>query len=404
MSERIPTPSTEFSNVATERDIAEGIPSNERRYNLLEAREAAYAAKPFMDIAVELYKSQEDKELALDNTDLNTLIDYAEQRARFAAEKGEVRELSDEEQKILDVYKAQAETDKVMLEGGDDLFNYITNPESIISASVEANDRFSRATTREEKGKWGDIERKLERYAEYLKTANDDQYKEFTTDTGHAAGLLGRMNVETGKTTEWNGEPVDERKLRLQAHNLHNEAEMLKFVDSHAKLEKQKEQIANTSTRSGSSETGQETRISLPDDERERTRFVKEYFAEHSDIKDPKNEAVLKEFILKETQYRIDEVRRMNRPGLKVDDRTAMIFRLGAFNNATLGELAPELRFTYQLLADKKPGLSYSEFDAMPVDEIASTLGVDVHKDIEGYDQFVKKGQRLRKQFPNIDR
>jgi hypothetical protein len=402
MSERIPTPSTEFSNVATERDIAEGIPSNERRYNLLEAQEAAYAAKPFMDVAVELYESQEDKELALDNTDLNTLIDYAEQRARFAAEKGEVRQLSDEEQKILDVYKAKAESDKVKLELGDTYLEI--TPDNANSASIEAEDRSKQATTREEKSKWIDMERKSENYAHYLSSGQDDQYDTFSTNTAHVAGLLSRMNIETGTTTEWDGKPVDEKKLRLQAHNLRNEAEMLKFIGNHTKLEKQKEQIANTSTRSGSSEAGQETKISLPDDERERTRFVKGYFAEHSDIKDPKNEAVLKEFILKETQYRIDEVKRMNRPGLKVDDRAAMIFRLGAFNNATLGELAPELRFTYQLLADKKPGLSYSEFDAMPVDEIASTLGVDVHKDIEGYDQFVKKGQRLRKQFPNIDR
>jgi len=405
MSEKILSPSTEFSKAATQRDIAEGIPAGEeRKYNLLEAQEAAYAAKPFMEVAVELYEAQEYKELALENTDLNTLIDYSERRARLAVEKGEVRELSDDEQKILDVYKAKAEADKVMLEGGDDLFNYVTSPESIISASIEANDRFGQATTREEKRKWADMEQKLERYAEYLKSGEDRADDEFSTNTAHAAGLLGRVNVETGNTTEWDGEPIDEKKLRLQAHNLHTESDMLNFVSSHMRLEKQKEQVANTSTRSRSIETEQESKISLPDDERERSLFVKEYFAQHSDVKDSKNEAVLKQFLLKETQYRIDEVKRLNRPGLKVDDRAAMIFRMGAFDDSTLEELAPELRFTYRLLADKQPGLTYGEFDAMSVDGIATVLGVDVHKDIDGYDQFAKKGQRQRRLFPNIDR
>src|ERR1035438_9028245 len=120
MSEKIPTPSTEFSKVSLQQDFAEGISAGEeRKYNIFEAEEAAYAAKPFMDVAVELYEAQEDKELALENTNLNTLIDYAERRARLAAEKGKVRELSDYEQKILDVYKAQAESDKVKLELGD---------------------------------------------------------------------------------------------------------------------------------------------------------------------------------------------------------------------------------------------------------------------------------------------
>lgn len=147
-----------------------------------------------------------------------------------------------------------------------------------------------------------------------------------------------------------------------------------------------------------------EREVVLPEDERERTRFVKEYFAQHSDVKDAKNEAVLKEFIRKETQFRVNEVKRLNRPGLKAVDSGAMIFRIGAFNNSTLEELAPELRFTYKLLADKKPGLSYSEFNDMSVDEIALTLGIDVRKDIDGYNQYVKKGQKHNMQFPNIDK
>jgi hypothetical protein len=403
MSEKIPTPSTEFSEASTRQDIFEGIPAGEeRRYNILEAQEAAYAAKPFMDVAVELYEAQEYKEFALDNTNLNTLVDYAERRARHAVEKGEVRELSGDEQNILAIYKAQAGVDKVKLELGD-TYDNIT-PEDITSATVEAQDRFNVSSVREERSGLKRMEYKLDRYASYLKTGDDSSEKEFSTTTDHAAGLLGRMDVRTGKTTEWDGKPVDETKLRLEDHNLRTEADMLKFVGSNIQLQKQKEQIARISIRRRSVEAKQEVEISVPDDPRERRQYVKEYFAEHDDVKDPENAAVLKEFILKETQFRVNEVKKLNRPGVKTDDRAATIFRLGAFTNSTLEELAPELRFTYKLMADKQPGLSYSDFDSMSIEDIAKNLGVDVHKDIDGYDQYVKKGQRQRLLFPNIDR
>ncbi len=235
MSEKfIPTPSTEFSNASTRRDIVEGIPAGEKRtYSLLEAEEAAYAAKPFMDVAVELYNAQEDetKELALQNSGLPSLIDYAERRARLATEKGEVPELSDDEQKILDVYKSQSESDKVKTDLGGDYLDL--QPEDAISASIEAEDRFKQATTREEKSKWSNMGRKLERYADYLKSGNDDQYEEFSTSTTHVAGLLDRMSAETGEVAEWDGEPLDRKKLLLQVHNLRAEAEMLRFVGDH---------------------------------------------------------------------------------------------------------------------------------------------------------------------------
>lgn len=252
MSERIPTPSTELSKVATQRDIDEHIPAGEpREYNLLEAEEAAYAAKPFMDVAVELYGAQEDKELALENSnfsDLGSLIDYAERRARFAAEKGEVRELSDDEQKILDVYKAQAESDKVKLALGDTYLDI--GPKDAISASIEANDRFKQATTREERRKWVDMEQKLERYADYLHTGNDNNDKEFSIYPGYTGGLLDRMDAKTGNTREWDGKPIDGKKLLLRAHNLRTEADMLRFLGEHMVGNRSNERATNNETAS----------------------------------------------------------------------------------------------------------------------------------------------------------
>lgn len=245
-----PTSSKYMSHESLRRDEREGVAFDDReKHDILEAREAAEAAKPFMDVAVELHQTQEEvvgtDEITHEN---KALIEYAEQRARFAAEKGEARDLSDTEQEVLDVYKAQAQAVNVRVELGDDFWNM--GPEEIISAAIEAEDRRKQATTREEKHKLADMERKLDNYARFLKSGEDDQYAEFSTDTTQASYLLGRMDVATGETTEYDGKSVNHNKLLIQARNLRSEAEMLRFVGNHMKLEEQKQFIAGHKTRS----------------------------------------------------------------------------------------------------------------------------------------------------------
>ena len=235
----VDNPSTHMSHSSLSSDHLEGTSYGERKkYDVLEAREAADAAKPFMDVAVEIHEASKEfndtDELTGEN---KTLIEYAEQRARLAAKKGEARELSNAEQKILDVYKADAEVAKVKVELGDTFWDM--GPDEVIAASIEADERRQEATTREEKHKWSGMALKLENYARFLNTGEDDQYKEFSTDTTAASYLLGRMDAETGETTELGGEPLDDKKLMIQAKNLHSEAEMLRFVGSHMKHEKQ---------------------------------------------------------------------------------------------------------------------------------------------------------------------
>jgi len=239
-----------MSHESLRRTEREGTAFDDReKYDILEAREAADAAKPFMDVAIELHETQEEAvgtdELTHENM---ALIEYAELRAKNAAEKGEARELSDTEQEVLDVYKAQAEAQKAKLELGDDYWNI--SPDEVISAAIEAENRRDQAKTRDEKSRWADLERKLDKYARFLKTGEDDQYKEFSTDTQEAMYLLGRMDVATGETVDYDGKPVDHNKLLIQARNLRSETEMLRFVGSHMKLEKQKAFIAGIKTRS----------------------------------------------------------------------------------------------------------------------------------------------------------
>lgn len=243
-------PSRHMAHESLRRDEREGVAFDDReKYDLLEAREAAEAAKPFMDIAVALHDVDDEihgtGELTHEN---KTLIEYAEQRARLAAKKGEARELSDAEQKILNVYEAEAEAAKVKL-GLGEIWDAM-GPKDVLAAEIEADDRFNQAKTREERGKWKDMSLKLEKYRRFLESGQDDQYKEFSTDTEHASYVLQRMDAETGETTELGGEPLDDKKLMIQAKNLRSEADMLRFVGSHMKLEELKRQHAGIKTRS----------------------------------------------------------------------------------------------------------------------------------------------------------
>lgn len=246
------TPSRHMAHESLRRDEREGVAFDDReKYDLLEAREAAEAAKPFMDVAVALHTVDDEVkgggtgELTSEN---KILIEYAEQRARLAAEKGEAREMSDAEQKILNVYEAEAEAAKVKLELGE-IWDAM-GPEDVLAAEIEADDRFNQAKTREERGRWKDMSLKLEKYRHFLESGQDDQYKEFSTDTEHASYVLQRMDAETGETTELGGEPLDDKKLMIQAKNLRSEADMLRFVGSHMKLENDKKMIAGINVRS----------------------------------------------------------------------------------------------------------------------------------------------------------
>lgn len=213
MSEKIPTPSTEFSNLSTRRDIAEGIPAGEeRRYNILEAREAAYAAKPFMDTATDLY----DTYKSLDNYDhmedvvkettLSSLIRYAENRAHNAAETKNVPELTHAEQSVIEAFQAEQELLKSQQAISDSSDNLMLSSDGLKEAIDVAYDRRKLAKDRKEAYKWQKMEDKLKRYSDYLddraigsnNSPDHELFAEFNPDTSRA-GILLNAAVHTGE-------------------------------------------------------------------------------------------------------------------------------------------------------------------------------------------------------------
>ncbi len=203
MSEKIPTPSTEFSNLSTRRDIAEGIPAGEeRKYNVLEAQEAAYAAKPFMDTATELYdtyKSIDDFDYMEDvvrETNLQSLVTYAENLAYNAAETKNVPELTHAEKSVIEAFQAEGEllkSEHAISESDVEL-----SPDGLKAALDSAYDRRKLAKDRKEAYKWQKMEDKLKRYSDYLDNTavgnnnppDHELFAEFNPDTSRASILL----------------------------------------------------------------------------------------------------------------------------------------------------------------------------------------------------------------------
>ena len=130
------------------------------------------------------------------------------------------------------------------------------------------------------------------------------------------------------------------------------------------------------------------------------SKFVNQYFSEHVDTNGETNVDVLRDYVVKQVR---DELLHAKKQGMRATDNIALIFRLGTFNNETLDSVGPEQRFAYRLLASTKPELTFSDFDAMSVDELATALGVDIRKEITDYDQLIKHVLSVKREFPNID-
>lgn len=203
MSEKIPTPSTEFSRLSTNRDVAEGIPAGEeRKYNILEAQEAAYAAKPFMDTATDLYDTYnsldnyDHMEDVVGETTLSSLVTYAESRAHNAAETKSVPELTHAEKSVIEAYQAEKEllkSEQAISDSSDEL---MLSSDGLKDAIDAAYDRSKLATDREERYKWQKMEAKLKRYGDYLDNymnngpPDHEGFAEFHPSTSRASVLL----------------------------------------------------------------------------------------------------------------------------------------------------------------------------------------------------------------------
>lgn len=175
MSEKfIPTPSSYLNNVSLRNDIKQGIPLEERKYNILEAQEAAYAAKPFMDVATDLYDtykshdSHDHIEDVVGGTNLSSLVAYAEKRAYDAAETKNVPELTHAEKSIIEAYQAEKELIKSEQAISDSSNELELSSDGLKGAIDAAYERRKLAKDHKEAYKWQKMEAKLKRYGDYL--------------------------------------------------------------------------------------------------------------------------------------------------------------------------------------------------------------------------------------------
>lgn len=417
MTEKIHTPSNELALHSHNRDTNNNVSPEERRLNVLDSLEAAYAAKPYMDTAVDLFTAYGENEhgrgaymedFVKESPGLESLIRFAEAKAHLAAENGNVPELTGPEEIILSAYKAEAAMERAQSKCDYDNLT----PDDLRKAAEEAYNR-SKSVKGREWSNWRQMEQRLERFATFLETGGkDDQdlWQEFNASTERAEILL---DSSTGTVTPT--EYIRVSDVNTDARSMRGQAEMYEFLgelypkdalDSNrvgltdAEIAAAQAQIGKMNTSQSANEKTTEASESLVPDGVERNRFIKKFFSEHTDVTDETSLRVLRDYVIKQVR---DELEWAGKRGAKARDNLALIFRLGTFNDATLETVEPEQRFTYQFLKNARPELTFSDFDAMTVEELSSAIGIDIRQEVEDYDKRTLHDPAVKKRFPNID-
>lgn len=232
MSEKLHTPSQEFSNRSTNRDIEQGIPFDERKLNVLDSLEAAYAAKPYMDAAVDLVNAYQENEggrgesmdnIIKESPGLESLIRFAEAKAHQAVENGEVSVTTGPEEIVLSAYAAEADMERAQTKCDYD--NLM--PDDLHKVADVAYSR-SKSLQGRERTRMSDMEQRLHRFATFLETGgadDEDIRKEFRADTTRAAQVLD-SNTATVRPTEY----VRVSEVRQDANWMRGQAEMYEFL------------------------------------------------------------------------------------------------------------------------------------------------------------------------------
>lgn len=206
------TPSRHMAHESLRRDEREGVAFDDReKYDLLEAREAAEAAKPFMDTATDLYDTYNSLETydyledVVRETNLGPLVAYAENRAHNAAETKNIPELSHAEKSVIEAYQAEKEllkSEQAISDSSDEL---MLSSDGLKDAIDAAYGRRKSAKDRDEAYKWQKMEAKLKRYGDYLDNdmnngaPDHEGFAEFHPSTSRASVLLGIAHSRNGE-------------------------------------------------------------------------------------------------------------------------------------------------------------------------------------------------------------
>ena len=195
MSEKISppqNPSEEFAKVSSRSREHSG------KYDVLAAESAAYAAKPYMDVAVELHHAG-DGDYA-ENGPLSRLVDYAERRAHQAVRGERDDSLTPLEKELLGVYKADAK-----LTVAETAIDYPPSAQQLDLAFSTADKKMRKAAVgSEEYKKWRDVKARTQDFEQLyhggLSEADKAELGLVALPESTNAGFLLNMLGADGKT------------------------------------------------------------------------------------------------------------------------------------------------------------------------------------------------------------
>lgn len=239
MKESLPrNPSEAFASESDAYDTSRGKTPGEReseRESVLEGanREAAaYAAKPWMDVAVDLHDAKNNAASKLELLDegetvydidgqgsLDDLVRYGERRAHAAAEGKRGDEVSPDEAAMLDAYKAEAQMEQAKAECNVDTLT----EDQMRQAWQKATDHLKAAREsgdKEEEKRWREVARLVSDYEEFHtgEVSEDDapaMKKKLYPDANNAGFVLGMLD-ENGNTRDDGFGTVDKFSKQAQ--------------------------------------------------------------------------------------------------------------------------------------------------------------------------------------------
>lgn len=410
-----------------------------RTRNPEQAIAEAYAAKPYVDIATEMYEQykKEDpggyEENWKDVDGLEALIALGRDASTEAGKKwqlqtpeernkADLHAINPENKPLLEYMHSSVEKGKNLEEIGDELEAETTNPDSAIMQGIleDLYKQQSQAKTAAER----DAARKdislMEEFANRLEPDGDsdtgihsspaDAYMQFRlarknspNDEQQAAlfkqSLAGMNETKRRNRRDARGyelvkayaksRDIDEKTLSREAE-IQRQRDIVNnlFVGSR----KQPTEVTKTPTEKPEAKAANGTEVSIvPDDPRERMKFAREFFV--AENMTPENIPVLKDYLkklLKSNANQVVEARQKHN-----DSRVTYPARLQTLIGRTLDHEYEDKvgagTFLYDSVKDKiklksgKP-IEYVDFGLLEIDNVFDKLGLDVREILPDYD------------------
>ena len=420
MSERIKTSSPTASEImakrSRERNVSISSPLEGPR-----ALEAAYAAKPFMDVAVELHKYGEEsasEDFQYDDLGLKDLVDYAEKKAHEAANGVEITNVSADEATVLDAYRADITMKKTL--DSEAVDNALDNLATDINGHDPRKKQFSnyvdqhlkhtiKNTDGEEQRRYKAIRERLTAF-EGIDLDNDvNDFKKYWPEDSYRRAIVS-LELEKSSPQEMAAVRRDIDKSNKLTDFYQFMAESYRTFESqetkttqpaaempadHASHSMSTEELARTQEMIAGMNRSKREKTSVPTDPKELDAFEREYFSnpEHT-IPTDQNIKVLSEAIMMHAKRMAENMRTLQQKRADNSLRYPGTPHTFWFSGDTVTGADPtggkdKLLFEYAKEQLEQPGLTYSLIlTGLPMDKIAKMMGTDLRAEIPDYDSL----------------